>query len=103
MNRDEKMQTFREQLATALKMDKEQDWRPRITVQARGRLAEKLCELAETYEIPIVKDVDLAEDLKFLEVGSALPTELFAPVAEILAHIYLISNKAKQENLSSES
>lgn len=100
MSQEDKIDLFRDQLATALKMDKEKDWRPKITVQARGRLAEKLCELAETYEIPIVKDVDLAEDLKFLEVGTSLPTELFPPVAEILAHIYMISKKARQENLS---
>jgi type III secretion system FlhB-like substrate exporter len=100
MSSQDEVQSFRDQLATALKMDKDQDWRPKISLQARGKMAERLCELAETYEIPVVKDVDLAEDLKFLEVGSDLPTELFSPVAEILAHIYLISKKAKQENLS---
>jgi len=102
MNQEAKLNDFRHQLATALKMDLEDHWRPKVTVQARGRLAEKLLELAEEHNIPVIQDSELAEDLQFLEVGSALPTELFAPVAEILAHLYLISQKAKQEGIYSE-
>jgi len=94
---DEELEQFRARLATALKMDTQDHWRPKVSVQSRGFLAEKLLEIAEEHEIPIVKDADLAEDLKFLDVGTPLPTELFAPVAEILAHIYMISNQLRED------
>lgn len=94
---DDELELFRERLATALKMDTKDHWRPKVSVQSRGFLAEKLLEIAEEHEIPIVKDADLAEDLKFLDVGTPLPTELFTPVAEILAHIYMISNQLSED------
>ena len=97
---EEKVDLFRHKLATALQMNEEEQLRPKVTVQARGLLAERLFELAEEHDIPVVQDADLAEDLKFLEVGSSLPTGLFSPIAEILAHLYLISQKSREKGIS---
>lgn len=97
MSAQEQRDDFRAKLATALKMDMENHWRPKVSVQARGHLAEKLLELAEEHDVPVVTDADMAEDLQFLDVGTYLPVELYEPVAEILAHIYMLSEKAKKE------
>ena len=52
-------------LTTALKMNMEDSWRPKVTVQARGFLADQMIRLAEEHDVPIVQDADLAEDLQF--------------------------------------
>jgi flagellar biosynthesis protein len=75
-------------LAVALRYDEDREAAPRVLAKGRGRVAEKILELARERDIPIREDPDLVEMLAKLDTGSLIPTELYPAVAEVLAFIY---------------
>ena len=64
---------------------------PRVLAVARGRLYERLIELAEKHGIEIYRDPDLAKTLSALPPGTEIPEALFLAVAEVLAHCYRVN------------
>lgn len=78
----------KQKLAIALKHDLETDAIPRITATGRGKLAEKILEIAFQNNVKVRHDPDLAEVLSALEVDFEIPIEVFAAVAEILSYVY---------------
>jgi flagellar biosynthesis protein len=78
----------KQKVAVALKHDLETDAIPRITATGRGKIAEKILELAFKNNIKVREDPDLAEVLSALEVDLEIPVEVFAAVAEILSYVY---------------
>ena len=78
-------------MAVALGYDPERDAAPRIGAIGFGLLAERILELAREKDIPVKKDVDLADLLAHLDPGSEVPPELYKAVAEILAFLYRVS------------
>lgn len=82
--------------AAALKYDVQKDAAPRITASGRGFIAEKILQLAKEHNIPVHEDPELAEILTGLPVGSAIPSELYRAVAEILAWVYQMNKKYRQ-------
>lgn len=96
-------------VSVALKMEDYGKTVPKVAASGLGKLAERILEIANENEIPIYEDKELAESLSYLEVGMALPEDLFPAVAEIIAHIHFIAKgykdvpvnpKAKRINLS---
>ena len=75
-------------IAVALKHDRTTETLPRIVASGRGAVAEQIVAVAQAQGIRVSKDADLAEVLIALEVGSDIPVETFAAVAEILSYIY---------------
>ena len=75
-------------IAVALKHDRTTETLPRIVASGRGAVAEQIVAVAQAQGIRVSKDPDLAEVLIALEVGSDIPVETFAAVAEILSYIY---------------
>jgi flagellar biosynthesis protein len=75
-------------IAVALRHDRAADTLPRIVASGRGAVAEQILAIAQAEGISVRKDADLAEVLVALEVGSDIPVEAFAAVAEILSYIY---------------
>jgi len=76
------------ELAIAIGYEKELDPAPFICAMGEGHLAKKMIELAEKYEIPVVRNIPLAH--KLWEEGDLyeyIPEELYEPVAEILRWI----------------
>jgi FlhB-like protein len=71
-------------VACALKYKEEEDSAPVVVASGEGELAERIIRAARDYGIPIVRDVPLAQALKELEVGDAIPEALYEAVAEIL-------------------
>ncbi len=61
---------------------------PHIAAAGRGRIAEKILEIAFENGIKVRKDSDLAELLTTIEVDSPIPSEAFMAVGEILSYIY---------------
>lgn len=62
---------------------------PVVVAKGQDILALRIRELAKENKIPIVENRPLARALhKQCEVGDAVPRELFAPVAEVLAYVY---------------
>ena len=75
-------------IAVALKHDRTTETLPRIVASGRGAVAEQIVAVAQAQGVRVSKDPDLAEVLIALEVGSDIPVETFAAVAEILSYIY---------------
>lgn len=61
---------------------------PFLLCKGRKHMAEKLIRAAEKFNIPLVKNSELLEELIELEPMEAIPEELFEAVAEILAFVY---------------
>jgi len=75
-------------VAVALRHDRAAQTLPRIVASGRGAVAEQIVAVAHAESINVRQDADLAEVLVALEVGSDIPVEAFAAVAEILSYIY---------------
>jgi flagellar biosynthesis protein len=81
--------------AAALKYKASEDNAPRMIAKGKGKIAERIIELAKEHDIPVREDPDLVEALMKLELNQFIPEELYKVVAEILAFIYRMSNKYK--------
>ncbi len=63
------------------------DTAPRILATGKGSIAEKIIEEAKANDVPFYKDNKLAETLSKLEIGDAIPPELYEVVAQILLFV----------------
>lgn len=72
--------------AVALSYDPK-DPAPKILATGKGHVAEKILEEAKAHDVPTYKDSSLAETLSELEIGDAIPPELYNVVAEILVFV----------------
>jgi len=79
--------------AVAIKYDRETDAAPRVIAKGKGKVAQKIIELAKKHDIPIKDDPDLIEVLSSLEIDKEIPTEIYVAVAELLAFVYSINSK----------
>jgi flagellar biosynthesis protein len=76
------------QVAVALRHERGRDHIPRVVASGRGAIAEQILAVAFAEGIKVRQDADLAEVLAALDVGSDIPLEAFAAVAEILSYVY---------------
>ena len=81
--------------AAALGYDRARDEAPRLLAAGKGRMAERIVEIARDADIPVVEDVALVSALMVLELGEEIPTELYQAVAKILAFIYRMDQQQK--------
>lgn len=63
------------------------DTAPRILASGKGTVAEKIIETAKENKVPFYQDHKLAETLSRLQIGDAIPPELYEVVAEILVFV----------------
>ena len=89
------MATEDEPIAIAVKYDKEKDNAPRVVAKGMRLRAEKLKEIAKEYNIPLMRNVALANALFRVEVGEEIPEELYDAVAEVLNFVFAL--KQEQE------
>jgi flagellar biosynthesis protein len=82
------------QTAVAIKDADEKGYLPSITAAGRGKIAEKILQLAFENGIKVREDSDLAEILTTIEVDSPIPSEAFLAVAEILSYVYQANGQA---------
>ncbi len=70
---------------------------PTLLAKGMNRIAEKIKETARLNGVPIVEDKPLAQALyRQVEVGQAIPYEMYEAVATILAHVYRQKNQHQQ-------
>lgn len=82
------------ELAVAIKYDYPEMDVPIVVAKGAGFLAERIREIAQRYDIPIVENKPLAQLLyKKVEVGTEIPDDTFIAVAEILAYVYKIKRR----------
>lgn len=79
-------------VAVALKYERKPDDVPEISAAGRGKIAEKILQIAHENGIPVREDGTLAEMLATIEIDSPIPSEAFMAVAEILSYIYQANN-----------
>ncbi|MBI5637079.1 MAG: flagellar biosynthesis protein FlhB [Nitrospinae bacterium] len=83
-------------LAIALAYDRGKMAAPAVVAKGAGHIAEKIKEIARQHNIPIVEDKPLARLLfKSMDIGKAIPEELYRTIAEILAYVYKLKGKHK--------
>ncbi len=63
------------------------DTAPKILATGKGEVAERIIQTAKENDVPFYKDNKLAETLSKLEIGDAIPPELYDVVAEILVFV----------------
>ena len=86
------------QLAVALGYDVDRNSAPKVLAKGAGHVAERILELAKEHDIPIRQDADLVQALAKLDLGEAIPKELYPAVAEVLAYVYRMNGRRVERN-----
>ena len=81
------------QVAVALKYRMQKDPAPRVVAKGWGAAAEEILDLAREFGVPVRKDSGMAEVLSRLDLGTAIPPELYPVIAETLAYVYRMNRK----------
>lgn len=83
--------------AVALRYDMANMQAPIVVAKGARLLAKRIREIAEEHDVPIVEKPELARALfKSIEVGQAVPHDLFRAVAEVLAFVYRIDRREEK-------
>jgi flagellar biosynthesis protein len=83
----------RRRRATALRYADRAD-APEVVATGAGEIASKILAAAEEAGVPVRQDPALVEALAKLDVGQAIPPELYVAVAEALVWAYRLDAKA---------
>ena len=81
--------------ATALRYEEGSD-APEVVATGRGEIARKILAAAEEAGVPVRRDPALVEALGKLDVGQAIPPDLYIAVAEALVWAYRLDAKASR-------
>ncbi len=63
---------------------------PKMIAKGADHLAFKIREIARENKIPVIENKPVARALYKLDIGEAIPEEMFKAVAEILAYVYSV-------------
>ncbi len=81
--------------AVALKYDQAEMAAPTVLAKGQRLMAQKIKDIAAANGIPIVENPPVTRMIyKMVEVGGQIPEELYQTVAEILAYVYKLSERA---------
>jgi flagellar biosynthetic protein FlhB len=79
-------------IAIALRYDRKTMRAPKVVAKGIRLNAQKIREIAEQHQVPIIENKPLARMLfKHGRVGGEIPAQLYAAVAEILAWVYRVN------------
>jgi flagellar biosynthesis protein FlhB len=82
-------------LAVAIHYDPERMYAPTVVAKGAGYVAEKIKEIATAGKVPVIENKPVAQLLyKTVDVDRAIPEDLYRAVAEILAYVYGLKEKA---------
>ncbi len=85
-------------LSVAIKYDTESMDAPVVVAKGADHVAMRIRELARENDIPIIENPPVARLLHKIDLGAAIPEELFKAVAEILAHVYSLKKNTHKWN-----
>ena len=84
--------------AIALRYDVKAMNVPVVVAKGARLQAQRIREVAVEHDVPIVERPELARALyRSIELGQPIPEDLFKAVAEVLAYVYRIDNRAKKQ------
>lgn len=72
--------------AVALRYDENRDVAPVIVASGLGYMAEKIVEVANENGVPVYEDNSLATVLTQLDLGTAIPEELYQAIVDIYTY-----------------
>lgn len=79
--------------AVALKYEEDMS-APVVVAKGQDLMAEKIKEVAQKHEVPVVENVHLARALyRQVEVGMPIPVDLYQAVAEVIAYVYRLKKR----------
>ncbi|HHX02175.1 MAG TPA: flagellar biosynthesis protein FlhB [Firmicutes bacterium] len=82
-------------IAVALLYQADKMAAPEVVAKGAGIVAERIRELANMHGVPRVENPPLARALyRSVDIGQQIPAELYAAVAEVLAFVYRLRNRA---------
>lgn len=84
-------------LAVALRYDPGKALAPVVVAKGARKIAARIRDLAKQHDIPLVENRPLAQNLYNLEIGQEIPAETYQAVAEILAYVYGLKQKASPQ------
>ena len=83
--------------AIALAYNRDRNRAPIVVAKGHMHLAQRIREIAEEHNVPIVENKPIARALyRLVKIGMEIPIEFYKGVAEILAYVYRIKNKVRQ-------
>jgi flagellar biosynthetic protein FlhB len=82
-------------LAVAIRYDPEKMYAPTVVAKGAGFVAESIREIAAAHGVPVIENKPVAQLLyKTIDVDQAIPEDLYRAVAEILAYVYGLKERA---------
>jgi flagellar biosynthesis protein len=84
--------------AVAILYNEHDSTAPKVVASGKGLVAEKIIATAREAGIHIQEDANLVELLARVPIGAEIPTELYQTVAEVLAFVYRINERFKNNN-----
>ena len=72
--------------AVALRYEENKDAAPVIVASGLGYMAERIVEMANENGVPVYEDNSLATVLTQLDLGTAIPEELYQAIVDIYAY-----------------
>ena len=79
--------------AAALRYHHMRDQAPRVVAKGRGKMAERIIEVARQHDVPLVEDPNLVQVLEGLDLDVEIPPELYRAVAEVLVFVYRLNRQ----------
>ena len=84
---------FMRKEAIALSYTPSESTGPKVVAKGKGKIADKIIQLARENNVPIQEDPSLTELIGQLNINEAIPAELYEAVAEIFAFIYKLDRE----------
>jgi flagellar biosynthesis protein len=81
--------------AVALGYDRTRGGAPTVVATGAGHLADRIIEIAREHGVPIREDPDLVQLLAKLDLGQAIPAELYGVIAEVFAFVYRLNARPR--------
>ncbi|NDD66882.1 hypothetical protein EBZ35_04445 [bacterium] len=84
--------------AIAVQYNPSKDKAPKVVAVGKGRVAQKILDLAEEYRIPFYEDSGLTDLLGKLTIQSEIPPHLYKLVAEVLVFVFQLNQSRKKKS-----
>ena len=88
--------------AVALRYDENKDVAPVIVASGLGYMAERIVEMANENGVPVYEDNALATVLTQLDLGTAIPEELYQAIVDIYAYFLRYNPEKIREKKEAE-